>query len=64
MHYRILQRNNRIFEILGLYCYIFAALAIDITFTQHKLLLSKSEIELIYFPIKFKNKWGRKFVKI
>ena len=50
--YRISQRINQIFEILGLYCFAFTALAIDKTFTQRNFLPSKSEIVSIYFPIK------------
>ena len=44
-----------------MYCFVFTALAIDIIFTQHKILLSKSDIESIYFPIKFKSN-GNAFV--
>ena len=44
MHYRILQQNNRIYEILGMYCYTFTALTIGITFKQSIILPSNSEI--------------------
>ena len=50
--YRISQRINQIFEILGLHCFAFTALAIDKTFAQRKVLPSKIEIESMYFPIK------------
>ena len=33
VQYRISQRINQIFEILGLYCFAFTPLAIDKTFT-------------------------------
>ena len=58
MHYRILQRNNQIYEILGMYCYAFTALTIGIAFKQPSILPSNSEIVSIYFPIKFKNESG------
>ena len=51
-HYRILQRINQIFEILGLYCFAFNASAIDKTFTKRNFLPSKIEIVTIHFPIK------------
>ena len=52
--YRTPQRINRIFEILGLDCFAFAASAIDKTFTQRNFLPSKVEIVSMYFPIKIK----------
>ena len=52
MQYSISQRINQIFEILGLYCFAFTALAIDKTFTQRNFLPSKIEIVPLYFPIK------------
>ena len=56
IQYRISQRINQIFEILGLYCFAFTALAINKTFTQRSFLPSKINILSIYFPKKFKNK--------
>ena len=56
IQYRISQRINQIFEILGLYCFAFTALTINKTFTQRNFLPSKIEILSIYFPKKFKNK--------
>ena len=53
IQYRILQQINQIFEILGLYCFAFTALAIDKTFTQCNFLPGKIEIVSVYFPIKF-----------
>ena len=50
--YRISQRINQIFEILGLYCFAFTALVIDKTFTQRNFLPSKIEIASIYFATK------------
>ena len=50
--YCISQRINQIFEILGLYCLAFTALAIDKTFTQRNFLPSKIEIASMYFLIK------------
>ena len=44
MQYRISQRTNQIFQILGLYCFAFTALAIDKTFTLRNFLRSKIEI--------------------
>ena len=44
VQYRISQQINQIFEILGLYCFAFIALAIDKTFTQRNFLSSKIEI--------------------
>ena len=44
IQYRILQRINQIFEILGLYCFAFTAIAIDKTFTQRNFLPGKIEI--------------------
>ena len=64
IQHRISHWNNQIFEILGLYCFAFTALAIDKTITQCNFLPSKIEIVSMYFPIKFNNKWSRKFVKI
>ena len=52
IQYRIPQRINQIFEILGLCCFAFTALAIDKTFTQRNFLPSKIEIVSLYFPIK------------
>ena len=46
------QQINQIFEILGLYCFAFTALAIDNTFTQRNFLPRKIEIESMYFPTK------------
>ena len=40
IQYRISQQMNQIFEILGLYCFAFTALAIDKTFTQRNFLPS------------------------
>ena len=48
----LLQRINKIFEILGLFCFAFTALTIDKTFTQQNFSLSKTEIESVYLPIK------------
>ena len=50
--YRILQRINQIFEILGVYCFAFTAFAIDKSFTQRNFLPSKIDIVSMYFPIK------------
>ena len=44
IQYRIPQQIDQIFEILGLYCLAFTALAIDKTFTQRNFLPSKIEI--------------------
>ena len=52
MQYRISKRINQVFEILGLHCIAYTALAIDKTFTQSNFLLSKIEIVSMYFPIK------------
>ena len=52
IQYRIPQRINQIFEILGLYCFAFTALAIDKTFTRSNFLPRKVEIVSMYFPIK------------
>ena len=52
IQYRISQRINQIFEILGLYCFAFTALAIKKTFTQRNILPSKIETVSMYFPIK------------
>ena len=41
LQYHISQQINVIFEILGLYCFAFTALAIDKTFTQHNYIPSK-----------------------
>ena len=49
--YRILQINH-IFEVLGLYCFAFTALAIEKTFTQRNFLPSNIEIVSMYFPTK------------
>ena len=46
------QHINQIFEILGMYCFAFTALAINKTFTQRNFLRSKIEIVSTYFPIK------------
>ena len=63
IQYHISQRITQIFEILGLYCFALVALAIDKTFTQRHFSPGKFEIASMYFPKKFKNKGGRKFVK-
>ena len=44
--------SPQIFEIFGLYCFAFTALAIDETLTQRNFLPSTIEIVSIYFPIK------------
>ena len=49
---RISQRTHQIFEILGLYCFAFTALAIDKTFTQRNFLPNKIEIVSKHFPMK------------
>ena len=49
IQYRISQRINQIFEILGLYCFAFTALTINKTFTQRNFLPSKIKILSIYF---------------
>ena len=46
IQYRISQRINQIFEILGPYCFAFTALEIDKTFTQRNFLPTKIEINL------------------
>ena len=52
IQYRILRRINHIFEVLGLYCFAFTALAIENTFTQRNFLPSNIEIVSMYFPTK------------
>ena len=49
IQYRISQRINQIFEILGMYCFAFTALTIDKIFKQHNFL--PCNIEIMYFPI-------------
>ena len=45
----ISQRIDQILEILGLYCFAFATLATDKTFTQRNFFPSKIEIASMYF---------------
>ena len=52
IQYRISQRIKPIFEILGLYCFAFTALAIDKAFTLRNFLPSKIEIVSMHFQIK------------
>ena len=49
IQYRISQRIDHIFEILGLYGFAFTALAINKTFTPHNFLPIKIEILSITF---------------
>ena len=50
--YRISQRINQNFEVLGMYYFAFTALVIDKSFTQRNFLPIKIEIVSMYFPIK------------
>ena len=52
IQYCISQQINQIFEILGVFCFAFTALAIVKSFTQRNFLPSKIEIVSMYFPIK------------
>ena len=49
MYYRILQLNKRIFEILGMYSFVYTALAIDITLHNTNFYQTKVENVPIYF---------------
>ena len=64
IQYRISQRINQIFEILGLHWFSFTALAINKNFTQRNFLPSKIKIVSMYFLIKIYEQMRPKIVKI
>ena len=49
IQYSISQQIKQIFEILGLYCFAFTAIAIDKVFTLRNFLPNKIEIVSLYF---------------